>query len=384
MTTKIQNTSAAVSLAEKPSLSVNSSKLLGLLSKLAPFMDSRPIIPILENFLWTIEPGKLTVRVFDMRTNVVSSIEVDTEINLSICVPAKLLLDTLRGLPEQELSFVFDGLTATLYACQGKYDLPCDNFVDFPKTPTFNSEHSINVETALLSQAINSVAFFVSTDELRPAATGVFFDMQDGEMTLVGCDMNSLSCFTIHQVSDMDSFILPSKPAKLISRILPPEGCVTITQGKSNIQFEFLNYQIIVRLIDERYMDYRHILPKDYPIQVTVDRVALTSSLRRIMTYCNEFSHEVSLKLREKFVEIIGIDQDRKRQGNEKVLCAYAGQIPAEFVIKFSCFRLLSSLSILTCEEVTLCFSLPNRAGVLLPKQQPEGCNLLHLVMPIA
>ena len=83
---------------------VSSSVLLKQLSAINGVVSTNPIVPILENFLLSLEGNRLTVTASDLQTVMITEIEVESTEKGAIAVPAKLLLDTLRGLPEQPIT----------------------------------------------------------------------------------------------------------------------------------------------------------------------------------------------------------------------------------------------------------------------------------------
>jgi DNA polymerase III subunit beta len=84
---------------------VSSSVLLKQLSAISGVITTNPIVPILENFLFQINDGKLTITASDLQTSMITEMDIDSRDNGSIAIPAKILMDTLKGLPEQPVQF---------------------------------------------------------------------------------------------------------------------------------------------------------------------------------------------------------------------------------------------------------------------------------------
>jgi len=109
-----------------------------------------------------------------LETTIVSEIEVLASQDGRIAVPAKILLETLKALPEQPITFILDGETngITLKSSYGEYKLAGDTPDEFPQLPEEDNVDSIQLNTKILSEAIAKTIFATSSDELRQAMTG--------------------------------------------------------------------------------------------------------------------------------------------------------------------------------------------------------------------
>ena len=87
---------------------VSSSKLLKQLQLIGGIIQSNNTLPILDNFLFELKQGELTVSASDLETMMSVNLEVESEDHGAAAVPAKTLLDTLKTFPEQPLTFTFD------------------------------------------------------------------------------------------------------------------------------------------------------------------------------------------------------------------------------------------------------------------------------------
>src|SRR5436190_11072559 len=173
---------------------VNSAYLLKQLSNINGVITTNPVVPILENFLFELEKGKLTVYASDLQTSMITEIPVEAKENGSIAVPARILLDTLKNLPEQPVTFTIDENTYSIEISSdnGRYKLSGENATDFPKVPAVKNGYSINIPADVLTRAIVSTIFAASNDELKPAMTGVYAVISDTNTTFVATDGHRL------------------------------------------------------------------------------------------------------------------------------------------------------------------------------------------------
>lgn len=364
---------------------VSSSALLKQLSSINGVITSNPVVPILENFLFEIQDGTLTITASDLQTSMITEMEVEAKENGSIAVPAKILLETLRNLPEQPVAFSIDeeSYSIEISSDNGRYKLSGENATDFPRVPSIADPFTIDLSTEVLSSAINNALFATSNDDLRPAMTGVYMKISDTNTTFVATDGHRLIRYRrVDVASDMDhSIIIPRKALNLLKSSLPAENVnVAVEFNPANAYFKFNNVKLICRLIDERYPDYENVIPAENNNLMSINRVDFLSSLRRIAIYANKTTHQVRLKITGSELQISAEDLDFSNEANERLACDHDGE---DIEIGFNAKFLVEMLNNIDSKEITLRLSAPNRAGLIVPKDQGENEDILMLVMPV-
>ena len=173
---------------------VSTSTLLKQLQSVSGALSSSTVLPILENFLFEIKDGNLTISATDLQTSMTTSLNVEAKENGRIAIPSRILLETLKSLPEQPVAFSIDDQTFAIEinAGDGKYKLSGENGEDFPKIPVVENASSVNLPASVLAEAINKTIFAVSNDELRPAMTGVYCQLSSQYLTFVATDAHKL------------------------------------------------------------------------------------------------------------------------------------------------------------------------------------------------
>lgn len=364
---------------------VTSSALLKHLQNINGVITTNPVVPILENFLFEIEKAKLTITASDLQTSMITEMDVEAKESGNIAVPAKILLDTLKNLPEQPVTFSIDEETYSIEISSdnGRYKLSGENASDFPKVPTVSDGFSVEMSTQLLSNAITNTIFATSNDELRPAMTGVYLNIGEDNTIFVATDGHRLIKYSRTDVKAdaKNAIIIPRKALNLLKNILPSENSdVSVEYNLSNAFFKFGNVRMICRLIDERYPDYENVIPKDNTNIMTIGRMEFLSSMKRIAIYANKTTNQVKLKITGSELHISAEDLDFSNEANERLSCEHDGE---DIVIGFNARFLIEMLSNMESKEVVMKLSEPNRAGLLLPKEMEEDEDLLMLVMPV-
>jgi DNA polymerase III subunit beta len=364
---------------------VSSSALLKQLQSINGVITNNPVVPILENFLFEINEGNLTITASDLETSMITEMHVEAKENGKIAAPARILLDTLKNLPDQPVTFTIDEETYTieLSSANGRYKLSGENATDFPRVPVVKSSNSIEVPSNLLARAINKTIFAVSTDELRPAMTGIFVQLNENNITFVATDGHRLLRYRRFDVStgNTASIIIPRKAFTLLKSTLPAEPTtVRVEFNTSNAFFSFENIRMVCRLIDERYPDYENVIPVQNPNKLVIDRHDLLSSVKRISIYSNKTTHQVRLRIAGSELHVSAEDLDFSNEANERLSCQYDGE---DMEIGFNARFLIEMLNNIDSDEVSLELSTPNRAGLLMPSSNDENENILMLVMPV-
>jgi DNA polymerase-3 subunit beta len=364
---------------------VNSAYLLKQLSNINGVITTNPVVPILENFLFELDKGSLTVTASDLQTSMITELQVESKERGNIAVPARILLETLKNLPEQPVTFSIDESTYSgeIISDNGRYKLSGENATDFPKVPSVSNDFSAEISSEVLARAINNTIFATSNDELRPAMTGVYVNLGEKNATFVSTDGHRLVRYRRADIkSDNGSaIIIPRKALNLLKATLPGENTpVNIDFNLSNAFFKFGNIRMICRLIDERFPDYENVIPTQNPIKMTIGRAEILSALKRISIYANKTTHQVRLKITGSELQISAEDLDFSNEANERLSCEHEGE---DIEIGFNAKFLIEMLSNIDADQIRLNMSAPNKAGVILPSEQDKSEDILMLVMPV-
>lgn len=364
---------------------VNSAYLLKQLSNINGVITTNPVVPILENFLFELEKGGLVVTASDLQTSMITELQVESKEKGSIAVPARILLDTLKNLPEQPVTFSIDESTYSveIISDNGRYKLSGENATDFPKVPSVSNDFTAEISTEVLARAINNTIFATSNDELRPAMTGVYVNLSDKNTTFVATDGHRLVRYRRTDVKsdNGNSIIIPRKALNLLKATLPSENTeVSLNFNMSNAYFKFGNIKMICRLIDERFPDYDNVIPSANNIKMSIERSDFLGALKRISIYANKTTHQVRLKITGSELQISAEDLDFSNEANERLSCEHEGE---DIEIGFNAKFLIEMLTNMDSDKIKLTMSAPNKAGVILPAEKDDSEDILMLVMPV-
>ena len=366
---------------------VSSSYLLKNLNAISGVITSNPVVPILENVLFEIEGGNLLITASDLQTSVMVELQVESKEDGSVAIPAKILIETLKNLPEQPVTFSIDdqNYNIEINSDNGRYKLAGENSADFPKVPSISDGYSSKINSDVLSSAISNTIFSTSTDELRPAMTGVFFKLASAGCTFVSTDGHRLVKYIRTDIKgdEVDhDMILPRKSLNLLKSILPSDSSseIKLEFNASNAYFSFENIKMVCRLIDERYPDYDNVIPSDNSNNVIISKPEILGSLKRISIYANKTTNQVRFKISGSEILISAEDLDFSNEANERISCDHDGD---DIEIGFNAKFLIEMLSNIESDKVILKLSEPNRAGLLIPEDINDNEDVTMLVMPV-
>ena len=363
----------------------STSALLKQLQTIGGVIGTRTVIPILEYFLFEVEEGQLTITGTDLEVSMRSSLKVEAKEDGKIAVPSKLIIDILKTLPEQPVTFTInnENKSIELTSDNGKYKISGESADDFPKFPVVEGASKVTFPASVLSSAITATSFAIGNDELRPAMTGLFFQMSPDELRFISTDGNKLVLYSRTDVraENTDSFIMPKKAMNLLKGSLPSEDVtVTMEYNRLNAHFMFNNLHLVCRLIDERFPDYNAAIPTDTPNKLKVSRVELLNGLRRTIIFSNKTTNQVRFKIAGNELQINAQDLDFANEAHERLNCEFEGN---DMEIGFNARFLIDMLAILVSDDVVISMSEFNRPGVLKQSEQAPGEDILMLLMPI-
>lgn len=364
---------------------VSSTYLLKHLQVLGGVINNSNTLPILDNFLFDLQKKKLTVSASDLETTMSSVLEVESETEGTIAVPARLLLDTLKTFPEQPLTFVVeDNNTVEISSNHGKYALAYADGNEFPKAIEVANPSTTTLLGDVLATAISKTIFASGNDDLRPVMSGVFFQFSPENLIFVATDAHKLVKYQRNDVhaSEVAEFIMPKKPLNLLKGILAgSESEVKIEYNDSNAKFSFDDTELVCRLIDGKYPNYEAVIPKENPNKLSIARNQFLGSVKRVSIFSNKTTHQIRLKIAGAELNISAEDVDYSNKAEERLSCQYHGD---DMQIGFNSRFLVEMLGNLTSDDVLLEMSLPNRAGILTPADGlDEGEEVTMLVMPV-
>ncbi|TDO68767.1 DNA polymerase-3 subunit beta [Flavobacterium chryseum] len=365
-------------------LILNSKNLLEKLLILNGVINSSNTLPILDCFLFEIDGNQLKITASDLETTITSTMEITSSDKGSIAVASRMLIDMLKTFPEQPLDFcVLENSTMNITSSSGIYSIAYAPAKEYPIAVLVEDAQTAKINSKVLGKAISKTVFVTGTDDLRPSMTGVLFQFSPAGLNFVATDAHKLVRYQRTDITSEEQidFIVPKKPLNVLKGILSTLDIeVILSFNETNAIFTFGDYVLISRLIEGKYPKYENVIPKENPNKALINRTTFLNSVKCVSIFSNKTTRQVVLNFGGNEIQLSAEDIDYSNKANERLTCSYIGQ---DVKIGFNAKYLAELVANLTCEEVNFEFSLPNRAGLLIPADgESEHENLLMLIMP--
>lgn len=344
-------------------------------------VSAKVTIPTIEGILIECGSNMLSLTGYDFEFGINTTLEAYVEEAGAIVINAKVLCDIIRKLAEEEVIIETKGTSVSIISGAAQYNITGIDANDYPELPSVNGGYPLELEQKMLYSMIIQTVFAVAdTESSKPVYTGLKFDIQKGEITLIGVDGYRLAIRK--EKADYDgepvSFIVPKKTIRELIKLMNTESeqKLSIAVGKRHIIFEVENYSIISRLLDGEFLDYRTTVP---PVTATTVLINTSDAINCIERTLPVIENNQKNPIRCLF------DNDQLRVSTVSSLgrvvdYTHASTSGDRVEIGFNSKFLLDALNAADTDEVRMEFN-----GAVSPaKVMPiEGDSFLFLVLPV-
>lgn len=366
---------------------LSSGVLNSRLQTLARVINSKNTMNILDCFLFEVSNNVLTVTASDTENVMQTTIELaDCSGDGRFAISNRTILNAVKELPEQPLSFIVDesSLNVEIDYLNGTFNLAAQPADEFPMMQEMDGDiTTMTMDATLFAEALSRSLFATSQDEIRPVMGGVYFDLTPDFLAVVATDGHKLVRNRILTVkSDTPAtFILPQKPAQLMKAVLPKcEGDVVVRFSAKAAEIRYAEGKLDCCLIEGRYPNYNSVIPTSNANCINIDRKSLMGALKRVLPFASESSQLIRFHVEPGKLRLAAEDIDFSTSAKESLACEYSG---VKMDIGFKGSAMYEILNNMSGDEVTIQLADPSRAGVVVPTVQPEGQEVLMLIMPM-
>lgn len=365
---------------------VSSTALGTKLSALGKVINSKNALPILGDIVFDVKDSQLSLISSDSEVWMQTGLEVtESDGSDSFAIGAHNIIEAVKGLPEQPLTFDVDFTTNLVKVSylNGQFSLPVEDAKEFPKPVEISGDIHKVLDKAVFNECISRSQFGMDSNELRPVMNGMYFDFTSTDLYIVTSDGHKLIRNRLPEVKSeaICAFIMPKKVVSLLrSTFNKDAGEVKMHFDERNARLEYDTTTITFRLIEGRYPNYNSVIPQSNPNQARVERASLLAALKRVITFSNSSSYLVRFYFEGGKIQLDAEDYDFSKTATETVQCEYEGQA---FSIGFKGSTFADILANYTCKEVVIQLSDPTRAALVVPAEQSENCEIIMLIMPM-
>ena len=367
-----------------------SNKTLGdALNLLIKVVSSKNVLPVLDNFIFSVKDGELTLTAADTENMMTARIILtETSGEGNFAVNARNMMDAVKNIEDVPLTFQLDSDTNCIKVGyqNGFVTLPMNNTDEFPNICDIRADAlTFDIPENILQENIARTVFATAQDELRPVMNGIFFDLTAESLNIVASDGHQLVRNRVLNIkgeeAHIGSFIMPKKPANILkSSLRKTDSTVSVMADDQRVEVVTETFTLNCRLIEGRYPNYNSVIPKSNPNILIADRTGLIGALKRINPFANYSSCLVRVHVEPGTLELKAEDYDFSKMATERMACEYEG---ATFTIGFKGSSFMEILDNIKSTEIQMQLADPSRAALILPAEQPEEQEILMLQMPM-
>jgi len=363
------------------------SNLLKSLNHVHRVVERRNTIPILSNVLLSADRNDLQMKATDLDLEVTESTGAMVEQAGATTVPAHLLYDIARKLPEGAevlLSTGADGSFMTVASGRSNFRLQCLPQSDFPELTAGSFTHSFRLDSQALKRLIERTQFAISTEETRYYLNGIYLHVMEGEtgarLRGVATDGHRLARADVSApegAEGMPGVIVPRKTVAELQKLVDePDVVVLVELSDAKIRFTVGSVVLTSKLIDGTFPDYQRVIPSGNDKKLTIDRRTFAEAVDRVSTISSERGRAVKLSIGDGQV-VLTVNNPDSGSATDEIPADY-GSDPLE--IGFNARYLLDITSQLTGEEAI--FMLADAGSPTLVRDSGDR-DVLYVLMPM-
>jgi DNA polymerase III subunit beta len=333
---------------------VTKEALLDGLQRIQNVVSTRSTLPVLTNALLETSKTDLRLTTTDLEVSVRCEVAAQVEKPGATTLPARRLSAIVRELPASEITIETDAKNISTLRCGSSffkiYGLPKE---EFPPFPSFKDAKVYTIRQSELKSGLRRTSYAISVDETRYVLNGILFSFKENKLTLVATDGRRLALFD----SDLEfphsherDFIVPTKAVTELQRLLGEEGELQIAVSENLVSFELNGSQLVSKLVEGNYPNYRQVIPGEAKERVTMEREALLNSVRRVSLLSNEKTSSVRLSFSRNNLDITA-NTPEVGEAREELAVVYRGR---DFSIAFNPEFLMDPLRNLPSDEIHL------------------------------
>ena len=284
------------------------SNLLKSLNHVHRVVERRNTIPILSNVLLSADGASLEMKATDLDLEVTEATAANVEQGGATTVPAHLLYDIVRKLPEgAEVMLKTDESGASMSVVSGRsnFKLQCLPQADFPELSAGSFSHIFRMDSQALKNLIERTQFAISTEETRYYLNGIYLHVHEagGQLKLraVATDGHRLARAEMEApagAEGMPGVIIPRKTVSELQKLVDdPDVKVTVELSETKMRFTIGSVVLTSKLIDGTFPDYERVIPSGNDKKLTIDRESFAAAVDRVSTISSERGRAVKLSI---------------------------------------------------------------------------------------
>ncbi|GIL02882.1 MAG: DNA polymerase III subunit beta [Alphaproteobacteria bacterium] len=368
-------------------VTIERSNLLKSLNHVHRVVERRNTIPILSNVLIRTADNELQLKATDLDLEVFEKVPAMVEQSGATTVPAHMLFDIVRKLPEGAevmLAVEPDANTFRVAAGRSRFSLQMLPEGDFPDITAGAFSHSFKIAASALARLIECTQFAISTEETRYYLNGIYLHTleEGGELHLraVATDGHRLARAQMKAPAGsegMPGVIVPRKAVGEIQKLVEdPEAIVTIELSDTKIRITVGPVVLTSKLIDGTFPDYNRVIPTGNDKKLVMDRAGFAAAVDRVSTISSERGRAVKMQLSDGLL-VLTVNNPDSGSATEELPVGYEA---AALEIGFNSRYLLDITGQLSGEEAIFMLADPGSPTLI---RDSSDSGAIYVLMPM-
>ncbi len=353
----------------------NLSRALGHVSRVA---NTRGTLPILSNVLLKIVGNRLSIAATNLDIAITHYVGAKVSEEGAITVPARLMQDFVASLPGGVIDLKLDDNKLHISTDKYKSVINGISAEDYPVMPDIEDGNTWKIDSETLKKGLQQVVIAASNDEARPVLTGVYLHSHEGKLYMVATDSYRLAEKQLGKAPEDIDLLIPASALQDLLRILGDHsGEVSVTHDDQQVQFKVEDAELVTRLIEGKYPDYRKLIPEKFATAATLKRSEFVNITKVSSLFARESAGSITLSIddEQKQVSIRSIAS----QIGENTAAADA-EVTGSGDITLNSRYVLDALNALNGETVTFSFNGKLEASVI---KDGDSTDYIHVIMPL-
>jgi DNA polymerase-3 subunit beta len=359
-------------------LQVTQENLSKALSTVARVSSARGTLPILANVLLKTDNNRLSVAATNLDIAITHFIGSKVSEDGAITVPARLMQDFVSSLPSGVIELALDDNKLHISADQYKSTINGVSAEEYPVMPSIQDGTSWTIAADTLKKALQQVVLAASSDEARPVLTGVYLHTFEGTLYAVATDSYRLAEKELIKSKDEVNLLIPASAMQDLLRILGDEsGDVQVTHDDQQVLFTTSEVQLVTRLIEGSYPDYRKLIPASFATTATLKKDDFSNITKVSALFARESAGSITISVSEKDKHVS--IQSVASQLGENTASA-AATVAGDGELTLNSRYLLDALHVFNGDTVAFNFNGKLEPALLT---DPSDKSYVHVVMPL-
>lgn len=363
-------------------VTVEKNELQKKLSDIQNIVEKKNTMPILSHFLLSADKDGAYITATDLETAFREPLKLTASVEGKLCIPAKKLFEIVREVDGDIVLESSDEKWLKVKSGKSQFRLACLPHSEFPVWPALSEDtEKMEIDSLLLLEMIDKTLYAAGESDTRYVLNGLLFNIKpNGTLTVVGTDGHRLALSTKTldaKLKEERRIIFSRKSLSELRKFLDDEAKpVKMAMGKNHILFEIDKVHFLTRLIEGTYPNYEQVIPAAGDKTITIDRIELMKSLRRVSIMSKERSSAVKVDIEPNNMGISASNPDLG-EAKDEITMEYAGD---PITVAFNARYILDALIAMSTDTVLIKLNEPLSPTLIM---ESENEDYKYVVMPM-